>query len=160
MLYHIRGDFDSAHALVPHEGKCRHIHGHSYDVVVCFEIKDVDVFGAPGNMPVDFARLKGVVDAVLAARDHSLLLSSEGKHRFFGGHEPPTNLRITKGEPTAEYLAADIYGAISKEMPRLVGSGPDIMLLSVTVFETPDQGVTYSPVTIEIMPPPEVLARA
>lgn len=159
MLYHIKGEFDSAHALIPHEGKCRHLHGHTYHVIVTFEVGDGDVFDDTDlNMPIDFARLKGLVDAVLDVRDHCLFLSSAGKAKFFGGHVPQTNLRLTDGEPTAEYLARDIYKALACDMPRLMGGGPEILLLSVTVIETADQGVTYAPYAQQPCPPPEVLA--
>jgi len=146
MLYHIRGKFDAAHALMlPYESKCRYLHGHTYRVSITLEVNDQDVFDGKLNMGIDFARIKGVLDAVLAVRDHALFLSNAGKVEFFGEREPQPGWRLTQGEPTAEYLAQDIYKALACEMGQLSKEGPEIILVAVTLGETDDQGVTYYP---------------
>ena len=55
--------FEGAHALTGYDGKCRHIHGHSY-------ILYVTVKGTP-----DFTDLKRIVnDHIIDVFDHSLIL--------------------------------------------------------------------------------------
>ena len=60
-------DFEAAHHLPKHPGKCRHPHGHSYRLVVTVE-RPVD--GETG-MLIDFADLKGIVKQhVISQLDH------------------------------------------------------------------------------------------
>jgi len=49
--------FEAAHRLPHHPGKCRNLHGHSYELVVVVE-RPVDPHS---GMAIDFADLKGVV---------------------------------------------------------------------------------------------------
>jgi len=61
--------FDSAHKLDNYEGKCRHLHGHTYKL-------EVTVKGELGEngMVFDFAKLKQVVnDKVVSQLDHKYL---------------------------------------------------------------------------------------
>ena len=61
--------FEAAHQLPWHQGKCRHLHGHSYRL-------EVTVSGPVGEqgIVVDFADIRRVVEAeVLTRYDHSYL---------------------------------------------------------------------------------------
>lgn len=61
--------FDSAHKLDDYEGKCRHLHGHTYRL-------EVTVMGAlsENGMVFDFSKLKQVVsDRVVSKLDHKYL---------------------------------------------------------------------------------------
>jgi len=81
--------FEAAHQLPWHEGKCRHLHGHSYRLEVTVE----GPVGADG-MVVDFARLREVVDReVTATYDHRYL-------------------NDLLDNPTAELIAIDIWKAV------------------------------------------------
>ena len=62
-------DFDAAHYLPAYNGKCEHLHGHTYKLVVKVE-------GTPDHegMVIDFIKLKNLVkDEVLAHLDHACL---------------------------------------------------------------------------------------
>lgn len=63
-------EFQAAHHLPRHRGRCRNLHGHGYRLEVhCEGPVDPD-----SGMLMDFADLKGVVQArVLDVLDHSLL---------------------------------------------------------------------------------------
>lgn len=81
--------FEAAHQLPWHEGKCRHLHGHSYRL-------EVTVEGPVGDhgIVVDFADIKAVVDReVVAAYDHRYL-------------------NDLLDNPTAELLAAEIWKSV------------------------------------------------
>lgn len=143
MFYHIKSKFDAAHALIHHEGKCRHLHGHTYHVTAHFAITDASVFAEGGhNMPVDFARLKGTLEHVLGGYDHRLLLSEAGYRHFFRHELQGVTVRALSDEPTAETMARDIYNAIKIE---LVARYKGIGIIAVTLYETEEQGVTYMP---------------
>src|SRR5688572_24840416 len=69
--------FETAHALLGYDGACRHIHGHSYKLVVT-------VIGTPlldethpkNGMVMDFGDLKKTVEiSVIKRLDHALLLN-------------------------------------------------------------------------------------
>lgn len=81
--------FEAAHQLPWHEGKCRHLHGHSYrlDVTVTGPVTDQGVV-------LDFADLKAVVRREVVERFD---------HRY---------LNDLLDNPTAELLAAEIWKSI------------------------------------------------
>ena len=62
-------DFDAAHYLPAYNGKCEHLHGHTYKLVVKVE-------GTPDHegMVIDFIKLKNLVkQEVLSKLDHACL---------------------------------------------------------------------------------------
>jgi 6-pyruvoyltetrahydropterin/6-carboxytetrahydropterin synthase len=62
-----RFEFEAAHQLPRHPGKCRDLHGHSYTLVVSVDRPVDDETG----MAVDFADLKQIVrQAVIDRLDH------------------------------------------------------------------------------------------
>jgi 6-pyruvoyltetrahydropterin/6-carboxytetrahydropterin synthase len=81
--------FEAAHQLPWHEGKCRHLHGHSYRL-------EVTVEGPVGDngIVVDFADIRAVVDREVIARYD---------HRY---------LNDLLDNPTAELLAAEIWKSV------------------------------------------------
>ena len=63
-------DFESAHQLPHHPGKCRQLHGHSYRLVVSVD-RPVDPHS---GLAIDFADLKRIVASrVVEALDHKYL---------------------------------------------------------------------------------------
>mgnify|MGYP000579870817 CR=1 FL=1 len=69
-------DFDAAHYLPAYNGKCEHLHGHTYKLVVKVE-------GTPDHegMVIDFIKLKNLVkEEVLAHLDHACL--NDILHKF------------------------------------------------------------------------------
>ncbi len=93
-----RFDFEAAHELPRHPGKCRRLHGHSYRLDVTVE-RGVD---PDSGLTIDFGELKRIV------REHAVDLLD---HRY-------VNDLIEN--PTAERMAAWIW-------ERLLGPLPDIV---------------------------------
>jgi 6-pyruvoyltetrahydropterin/6-carboxytetrahydropterin synthase len=63
-------EFQAAHHLPNHPGKCHNLHGHTYRL----EVLCAGAVEASSGMVVDFAEVKAVVTArVLDALDHTLL---------------------------------------------------------------------------------------
>lgn len=144
MIYHIRSKFDAAHMLSDHEGDCRHLHGHTYRVVMHIGIPDKEVFvSGKTTMPVDFKKMKNLLDHILHVRDHALLVSERGAGKLFGGHNRPDKIRVFDSEPTAEAIALDLYKALACDVPRL-SNEVHVRLVGVTIFETDDQAVTVT----------------
>lgn len=90
-------DFEAAHRLPQHPGKCRELHGHSYRLVVSVE-RDVD---PDSGMAIDFSDLKDVVRRevveVLDHRDVNDLIDN----------------------PTAEVMAIWIWNRLARSLPGL-----------------------------------------
>jgi 6-pyruvoyltetrahydropterin/6-carboxytetrahydropterin synthase len=90
-------EFEAAHHLPLHPGKCRSLHGHSYRLVVSVERSVDPVTG----MALDFAELKAAVrDHVVDVLDHRLL-------------------NDIMDNPTAEVIARWIWGRLEASLPGL-----------------------------------------
>jgi 6-pyruvoyltetrahydropterin/6-carboxytetrahydropterin synthase len=90
-------DFEAAHRLPHHPGKCKELHGHSYRLVVSVERPVV----AETGMAIDFADLKRIVrQAVVDPLDHTYV-----------------NDRIDN--PTAEAMAVWIWNALREPLAGL-----------------------------------------
>ena len=90
-------DFEAAHRLPQHPGKCKDLHGHSYHLVVTVERK----VAADSGMAIDFADLKTVVRREVVDRlDHTFI-----------------NELIDN--PTAEVMAVWIWNALREPLPGI-----------------------------------------
>ncbi len=90
-------DFDSAHRLPHHPGKCRELHGHAYRLVVTVD-RPVD---PSTGLAVDFSDLKAVVKReVVEVLDHRYV-----------------NDLIDN--PTAEVMAVWIWNRLAGPLPGL-----------------------------------------
>ena len=91
-------EFEAAHRLPEHSGKCRELHGHSYRLVVAVD-RPVE---PRSGMALDFADLKRVVTRdVVELVDH-------------------LNLNDRIDNPTAERVAEWIWGRLAPGLPGLV----------------------------------------
>ena len=90
--------FEAAHHLPRHEGKCRELHGHSYELVVAVE-RPVDKIS---GMVIDFSDLKRVVRReVVDKLDHRCV-------------------NDVIDNPTAENMASWIWNRLAPELSGLV----------------------------------------
>ena len=89
--------FEAAHRLPHHPGKCRELHGHSYRLVVTI-VGKID----PGSgMVVDFSDLKQLVKSeVVDTLDHK-------------------SVNDVMENPTAEEMAVWIWGRLAARLPGL-----------------------------------------
>jgi len=119
--------FDAAHFLPHHEGKCKNLHGHTWELEVGisapFEVVARDDRGmmADKGMVMDYAMLKEIVDSTIIERlDHS-------------------DLNKIWLNPTSEIICQEIFSRLSR---ALIGSGfieeRNGRLEFVSLKETPD----------------------
>lgn len=93
-----RFEFEAAHRLPGHPGKCRELHGHSYRLVVTVD-RPVDPLT---GLAVDFGELRRIVDAeVVTLLDHR-------------------NVNDVLTNPTAEAMAVWIWGRLAGPLDGLV----------------------------------------
>lgn len=132
-MYTITKDlyFCYGHRLMHHEGKCRHLHGHSVKAAITIGAETLDGQG----MVLDFSDLSQIASGFIeSSLDHNLLL-----HR----DDPLVPVLRDAGErfllldehPTAEYLARLIYEAVKT-------SGLNVK--TVTLWETASAAATYA----------------
>ncbi len=89
--------FEAAHSLPGHPGKCRALHGHSYELRVTID-RPVD---PASGMAIDFADLKGIVRREVVDRlDH-------------------VNVNDIIENPTAERMAVWIWQHLAGALPGL-----------------------------------------
>ena len=127
--------FEAAHALNGYDGKCRNIHGHSYELRVTVKGMPLNEPGNPKNgMVIDFHDLKNIVNQeVVEKLDHSFII---------GDNMPKDFVEITKKyfdkvvelpyQPTTENMLADFAQRIKQYLPQ------HVELYSVTLQETRD----------------------
>jgi len=127
--------FEAAHALNGYDGKCRNIHGHSYELRVTVKGMPLDEPSNPKNgMVIDFHDLKSIVNQeVVEKLDHSFII---------GNNMPKDFVEITKKnfdkvvelpyQPTTENMLADFAQRIKRRLPQ------HVELYSVTLQETRD----------------------
>ncbi len=123
-------DIDSAHLLSKHAGNCRFPHGHTCRVEVVLEADGLDA----NDMVCDFARLKEVMTAHVAAWDHAFCMNSddprfESLQAIFGARVAGFGGR----DPTTEVLAEELYKTLAAELP---GLGEGVRLRRVRIWET------------------------
>lgn len=119
---HTEFKFDAAHRIEGYDGKCGHMHGHTYKVHISAESDTLNPskYLETPDMVCDFRELKWASkDARKEGLDHGVLNEQ---------------LDIN---PTAERIAEYIYKETAKRIP-------DDITLHVTVWETENCWVEYS----------------
>jgi 6-pyruvoyltetrahydropterin/6-carboxytetrahydropterin synthase len=95
MIVRRRFGFEAAHSLPNHPGKCRELHGHSYELVVSME----GPIEQESGMVIDFSDLKQVVrERVVKLLDHR-------------------NVNDIIDNPTAERMAEWIWRQLADRLP-------------------------------------------
>jgi 6-pyruvoyltetrahydropterin/6-carboxytetrahydropterin synthase len=124
-------EFEAAHALDCHDGKCSNIHGHSYKL-------HVTVIGTPNHskgdpkdgMVIDFSDIKRIVKTmVVGPFDHALVLEKDSPYLTEELKERQ-KLILYDIQPTAENMIIDMVNRINSKIPK------GIQLHNVKLYET------------------------
>ncbi len=128
-----RLEFDAAHRVLGHEGKCKHLHGHRYVCEITVRANGLDNLGRV----VDFGVVKERVGTWVDTHwDHNALLNAtdplwtnpEARDLAF----PQVGPYLFNGNPTAENIAAELFRIATKLLP------PPLEVVGVVVWETPN----------------------
>jgi 6-pyruvoyltetrahydropterin/6-carboxytetrahydropterin synthase len=126
--------FEMAHALMHHDGLCRHIHGHSYKLSVTVLGTPLTDTGSPKQgMVMDFGDLKQLVQEHIIERfDHALVLNETDA----GNALKPEgtlfeNILLVPYQPTCEQLLLGMVQTLHQHLPNKV------KLVHLLLRETP-----------------------
>jgi len=120
----IRTRFAAAHSLRNYDGPCAQLHGHTWQVEVVFQGRQLDQKG----MLVDFKELKNGVKNVVEELDHKNLNMLEP---FKQNGE---------NNPTAENLARYIFKSLKSKFSNSLS---EAKIATVRVCESPEASAAY-----------------
>ncbi len=127
--------FEAAHALDGYDGKCKDIHGHSYQLKITVKGEVIDDKDDPKcGMVVDFGDLKAIVKKdVYELFDHRLILRNDS--RFKDIEKINQRVRYVDYQPTCENMLLEIVDILKEKLPG------DLDLHTVSLRET---GTSYA----------------
>lgn len=117
----VAADFDAAHFLRGYEGKCERLHGHRFKIVANLRARRTNAIG----LVYDFVELRQHLQSVTGRLDHICL-----------NEVAP----FDRDNPSSENIARAICSELVKLIP-----GPEVVVHSVQVWESPGSCVTYFP---------------
>jgi len=112
--------FEAAHALKGHDGACRNIHGHSYELsVTILGTPITDPGSSKFGMVMDFGDLKKLIHRhIVDPFDHALILfEGDPANEMIRAGEPFGNVVRVPYQPTSENLLIDFAGRIRDLLP-------------------------------------------
>jgi len=125
--------FEMAHALQGYDGPCKHIHGHSYELVVTVAGEPVSDPASPKlGMVMDFGHLKKIVrEEIVSEFDHALVLNRESANEHFSHmNDLFGKLILVDYQPTSENMLIDYAHRIKAKLPA------GVELISMQLRET------------------------
>ncbi len=114
--------FETGHALYGYDGKCKNIHGHSYQLNVTVIGKPIDdASNVKYGMVIDFGDLKKIVkEEIVDVFDHATVFNKNTPHLELGkdlmdkGH----NVLLVDYQPTSEMMVIDFAQKIKARLPE------------------------------------------
>ncbi len=115
--------FDMAHSLPGHDGLCKNIHGHSYELLVTLIGEPITEPESPKQgMVIDFKDLKRIIKGLIVDDlDHSIVLRTDTPHTLL--EEMKKNfdrIVLVDYQPTSENMIIDFAERIKKALPENV----------------------------------------
>lgn len=114
--------FETAHALMGYDGLCKHIHGHSYELLVTVIGKPIEDDKNPKlGMVMDFGDLKKIVkEEVVDKMDHCLILNEKGTkaEALKQSDEMFERVVTVPYQPTSEMMLIDFAERIKPRLPE------------------------------------------
>lgn len=112
-------DFEMAHALDFHSGKCKNIHGHSYKLSVTLKgIPNISTESDAG-MVMDFGDLKKIIKKLIVDKlDHALVLSKNSPYYTSNLEQHTPKLVLVDYQPTCENMLLDFRNILKDKFPE------------------------------------------
>jgi 6-pyruvoyltetrahydropterin/6-carboxytetrahydropterin synthase len=141
-------EFQAAHILSRHSGRCRFPHGHNYRVEVTLTAEELD----ENSMVCDFQALKSVVTECLDPMDHAMLLNSSDTKSCETFADNPRTVIFDNRDPSSEVMAREIFehlkrrlqaGTVETSAGMRFNFNPAIRVEKVRVWETSTAWAEY-----------------
>jgi 6-pyruvoyltetrahydropterin/6-carboxytetrahydropterin synthase len=113
----VKSEFAASHCLRDYEGKCKHLHGHTFRVEIVVAGRELNKAG----MLIDFKEIKSHLHDLLEGLDHAHLNDAD----YF-----------QRANPTSEQIAKYLFDRLKDKL-----SG--ISVKKVTVWESEKSGASY-----------------
>ncbi|WP_179353156.1 6-pyruvoyl trahydropterin synthase family protein [Winogradskyella vidalii] len=126
--------FETGHALYGYDGKCKNVHGHSYNLhvtVIGTPISDTN--NVKYGMVIDFGDLKKIVkEDIVDVFDHATVFNKNTPHVELARELEARdhNVLLVDYQPTSEMMVIDFAEKIKKRLPN------NIELHSLRLSET------------------------
>jgi 6-pyruvoyltetrahydropterin/6-carboxytetrahydropterin synthase len=126
--------FETGHALYGYDGKCRNVHGHSYQLAVTVIGRPIaDPNNVKYGMVIDFGDLKKIVrEEVVDVFDHATVFNANTPHLELAKELQARdhNVLLVDYQPTSEMMIIDFAQKIKRRLPK------NIKLHSLILRET------------------------
>ena len=114
--------FETAHALYGYDGKCRNVHGHSYQLsVTVIGVPISDQNHVKYGMVIDFGDLKKIVnEEVVDQFDHATVFNKNTPHIELAKElmQRDHHVILVDYQPTTENMIVDFASKIEKRLPE------------------------------------------
>lgn len=122
--------WEAAHRIPWHEGKCKHLHGHSYKMIVELE-------GEPNEkgVVIDFNDIKKMIEPYVKMLDHSTIISSKDEELKEVFVQKSWKHFLLPFDSTAENLCNFFLNTIINEHAALLSEN-QITSVGVKIYET------------------------
>jgi len=130
--------FEMAHALYNYNGKCRNIHGHSYELHVTIRGNIKSLAGSSEDgMVMDFSDIKKIIEEnIIKTYDHALVLNDIEKDNYRNNKN--INIIYLPFQPTCENLVCYFVNIIKSKLKN------GIELYSLKLYETSTSYVEWN----------------
>ena len=115
--------FEAAHALIGYDGRCRNIHGHSYEMRVTIKgMPIIDPSSPKNGMVMDFGDLKKIVnEEIVDHYDHAFIINDQMPKDFIEEVKRHyERIIVLPYQPTTELMLLDFSKKIKKRLPENV----------------------------------------
>jgi 6-pyruvoyltetrahydropterin/6-carboxytetrahydropterin synthase len=123
-------EFQAAHVLSHHPGRCKFPHGHNYKVEITLSASKLDNNG----MVCDFNALKSLVQDYLDSFDHCIMLNSDDKENRIRFADNSRTIVFASKDPTSEILAEEIFNHIKNNLCEKTIKTPSGVEYSVSSY--------------------------
>lgn len=116
--------FETGHALYGYDGKCKNLHGHSYNLSVTVIGKPIaDSKNVKLGMVIDFGDLKKIVtEEIVDIYDHATVFNKNTPHLELANElkKREHNVLLVDYQPTTEMMVIDFAKKIKRRLPNTI----------------------------------------
>jgi len=113
--------FEAGHALFGYDGKCKNLHGHSYQLHVTVIGEPIsDSSNVKHGMVIDFGDLKKIVnEEIIDVFDHSMIFNKNTPHLELAQEliDRDHHIILVDYQPSTEMMLLDFAEKIKKRLP-------------------------------------------